>query len=97
MHSDSLLYDIARSVSAARSAEELTRNLLAVLETLTGLDSVYLTRVNPEKTTFEVIFARNTEPDSIEVAEGLRLPWQDTVCRRALAEGVRFTHAADAL
>lgn len=75
--------------SATLTRERLTRNLLAELERVTGLESTYLTRIDWDEAVQTITHARNT--GTIEVPEGLTVNWSDTVCRRALEQGVAYT------
>jgi EAL domain-containing protein (putative c-di-GMP-specific phosphodiesterase class I) len=61
--------------------EELVRGLLVELQRLTGLDSVYLTRVCWERSEQEVLFSRNS--GCITVRERLILPWPETLSQTA--------------
>ncbi|MDP9383894.1 MAG: bifunctional diguanylate cyclase/phosphodiesterase [Actinomycetota bacterium] len=69
--------------------ERLTRNLLAELQRLTGLETTYLTRIDWSAALQQITHSRNT--GTIDIAEGLRVDWSDTVCRRALEQGVTYT------
>ncbi|MGB9376997.1 MAG: EAL domain-containing protein [Mycobacteriales bacterium] len=70
---------------AASTLEEITRPLLAELERLTGLESTYLTEIHWLSDEQEVRYARNTA--TLQIPEGLRADWSDTLCRRVLLEG----------
>ena len=52
----------------------------------TGLASAYLTIVHEDDGVQEIRYARNTRTD-FEIPEGLVVPWEDTLCKRALDEG----------
>ncbi len=65
--------------------EALTRRVLNMLERLTGMESTYLTRIDHDAGVQQVLFARNSGELCID--EGLTVPWQETLCRRALEEG----------
>lgn len=86
---DNLLYRVAESVTAAHSLEQLARPLLEVLQGITGLESVYLTEVDEAAGEQRILFARNQ--GRLRIDEGLSVPWGDTLCRRALASGERYT------
>lgn len=83
------LEQLSESVSAARSVESLTRPLLEMLETVTGLESTYLTAVDEARGVQQVIYARNS--GTLQIPEGMTVPWSDTLCKRALEEGRSFT------
>ncbi|WP_343227552.1 sensor domain-containing diguanylate cyclase [Rhodanobacter sp. 7MK24] len=75
---------IAESLAHAGTLEELVRPLLELLEKVTGLESTYLTSIDIEAGLQHVLYARNTR--RLQIAEGLVVPWGDTLCRRALDE-----------
>lgn len=80
-----LLGEISEAVVAAQTIEQLTRPLLAMLERITGLESTYLTRIDLQAGVQSILFARNSR--NMQIPEGLTVPWEDTLCRRALEEG----------
>jgi diguanylate cyclase len=80
------LASVAGAVSAAHDVEQISRPLLDALHELTGLASSYLTVIHPEAGQQEIRFARNTRP-GFTIPEGLHVPWEDTLCKRALDEG----------
>lgn len=69
--------------------ERLIRNLLGELQRLTGLESTYLTSIDWANGEQHITHARNT--GTLNIPEELTVDWPDTVCRRALEEGVRYT------
>lgn len=69
--------------------QRLIDNLLAELQRLTGLESVYLTRIDWNAALQHVTHARNA--GTLNIAEGLVVDWGDTICRRALDQGVVYT------
>jgi diguanylate cyclase (GGDEF)-like protein/PAS domain S-box-containing protein len=80
---------VARAVEAGGDIDAMVRPLLAELAALTGLESAYLTRIDFDRGVQEVVVAHNAgEP---LVPEGIVVPWQDTLCRRALAGGPHAT------
>lgn len=85
---DNLLDQISETVSAARTLEELTRPLLEMLESVTGLESTYLTTIDLQHSVQSILYARNM--GGMQIPEGLSVPWDDTLCRRALNEGQPF-------
>lgn len=80
---------LAGSISRADSTEALVRPLLALLERLSGLESTYLTAVDEAAGLQHILFARNA--GSLSIPEGLSVPWDDTLCKRALDEGRAYT------
>ena len=81
---DQILSLLSETVPKARTLEELTRPLLALLSKATGMESTYLTTINLDEGTQHVEFARNV--GSMVIPEGLTVPWADTLCKRALEE-----------
>jgi diguanylate cyclase len=86
---DSLLSQVAETVSGAQDLETLTRPLLQLLETVTGLQSTYLTAVDEQAGFQRIVYSRNT--GRMQIPEGLEVPWGDTLCKRALEEGRAYT------
>jgi hypothetical protein len=76
---------------AARSGdlERLVRPVLSELGRLTELESTYLTLIDEAAGEQVILFARNA--GELQVAEGLHIPWEDTVCKRSIETGVRCT------
>ncbi|WP_052107838.1 GGDEF domain-containing protein [Aerolutibacter daejeonensis] len=87
--SSATLSQLADTVGHARTLEELVRPLLEVLEALTGMESTYFTLVDEAAGRQTVLFARNTQ--ALDIPESLSVPWDDTLCRRALDEGRAYT------
>ncbi|MCG5501320.1 GGDEF domain-containing protein [Ectothiorhodospira sp. B14B] len=56
--------------------------LLGILQRVTGLESVFLTRISMGTQT--VLFAHNT--DELQIVAGMSSPWEDTLCSRVLAD-----------
>lgn len=86
---DTTLARLADSVSLAEDLPSLTRPLLELLETVTGMESTYLTSVDEQRGEQHVLYARNTQ--ELQIPEGLTVPWGDTLCKRALDEGRPYT------
>ena len=80
-----LLDALPDAVGQADSLEELVRPLLELLETVTGLESTYLTTIDAEAGYQRILYARNTR--RLKVPEGMSVLWEDTLCKRALDEG----------
>ena len=74
---------------SAANQERLTRTLLAELQRVTGLETTYLTRIDWDEALQHITHARNT--GTIEIPEGLTVDWSNTVCRRALEQGITYT------
>ncbi|MDH1262103.1 GGDEF domain-containing protein [Pseudomonas sp. GD03944] len=81
---DQLLSFLTETVPKAQTVEQLTRPLLALLGRITGMESTYLTTIDTEQGIQRVEFARNT--GEMAIPEGLVVPWEDTLCKRALDE-----------
>jgi diguanylate cyclase len=84
-----ILGRLADSVSHARTLEELVRPLLELLEGVTGLESTYLTTIDGHAGVQHVLFARNSR--RLQIPEGLDVPWEGTLCKRALEEECAYT------
>ena len=69
--------------------EAVIRPLLRLLEEVTGLHSTYFTLIDEAGGVQRIVYARNS--GSLEIPEGLSVPWEDTLCRRAILEGRRYT------
>ncbi|MGE6180628.1 diguanylate cyclase [Aeromonas salmonicida] len=82
---DTILQALSLQVTAARDLESLTRPLLEMLETVTGLESTYLTQIDLEQSAQHILYARNSA--ALQIPEGGSVDWSDTLCRRALDEG----------
>ena len=83
------MVQMAERVPAARTLEELARPLLEMLQTVTGLESTYLTTIDEAGGVQHVLFANNSS--QMQIPEGLTVPWGDTLCKRALDEGRPYT------
>jgi diguanylate cyclase len=82
---DPVLAKLSDTLPAAHSIEQLTRPLLEMLGTATGLESTYLATIDLDAGEQHVRYARNT--GAMQIPEGLTVPWSDTLCKRALDEG----------
>ncbi len=86
---EALLAQLAGSVANATDLESMTRPLLELLETVTGMESTYLTSIDEAAGLQHIQFSRNTR--QMKIPEGLSVPWGDTLCKRALDEGRPYT------
>lgn len=84
------LADLAAHVVGARDLESLTRPMLQLLEKVTGLETTYLTAIDEVAGTQTILYSSSSE--QLVIPEGLTVPWGDTLCRRALSEGLYFTN-----
>lgn len=82
---DPILAGLSTSLPQAKSVEQLTRPLLEMLGSVTGLESTYLTSIDLKADLQHVRYARNV--GDLQIPEGLSVPWGDTLCKRALDEG----------
>lgn len=82
---DPILAELSTTLPAAKSVEQLTRPLLDMLGAVTGLESTYLTSIDLKADLQHVRYARNV--GELQIPEGLSVPWDDTLCKRALDEG----------
>jgi diguanylate cyclase len=87
---DKIFSLLSSAVPAADSLEQLTRPLLDMLGTVTGYESTYLTTIDLDIGVQHVEFARNA--GTMQIPEGMDVPWADTLCKRALDEGRTFTN-----
>ncbi len=87
---DPVLDRLIDVVAGAEDLEEQVRPLLELLQSVTGLESTYLTAVHVDRDEQEILYARNVEPERLEIPEGLHVPWGNALCKRALDEGTPF-------
>lgn len=80
---------LADSISHAHTLEQLVRPLLELLQAVTGLESTYLTTIDGDAGVQHVLFARNSR--RLQIPEGLSVPWEGTLCKRALEEECAYT------
>ncbi|MBB6577307.1 diguanylate cyclase [Comamonas odontotermitis] len=81
---DTLLSQLAHTVSEAHKLEDLARPMLEMLQKLTQLESTYLTHIDLNEGMQHVLYASNTQ--RLYIPEGLSVAWEDTLCKRALEE-----------
>ena len=85
----SIVQRLSQTVTSSQTMPALTVPLLEIMVEVTNLDSAYLTTVDEERGVQNVIHALNT--GSLIIPEGLEVPWNDTLCKRALEEGRTYT------
>lgn len=90
--SDKFVGLLSATLVEAENIEQLVRPLLVLLQRVTQLHSVYLTQVHHDAAQQEILFSLNSQ--TMEIPEGLSVPWEDTLCRRALEQGQAFTDDA---
>lgn len=84
-----LLSFLSETVPKAQNLEQLARPLLTLLGQVTGMECTYLTTIDLERGMQRVEFARNV--GVMQIPEGLDVPWDDTLCKRALEEQRTFS------
>ncbi|ROO24750.1 hypothetical protein SAOR_14175 [Salinisphaera orenii MK-B5] len=84
---DEVLEQLATAVESD-DLEALVRPFLSILERVSGLESTYMTRIDTDRGIQDILFARNS--GDLTVAEGLTVPWGDTLCKRALEDDVTW-------
>lgn len=89
MNTDSVLDRIVDIVADSDDIEDLVRPFLRVIESLTGLESTYLTTVDRERDVQTILFSHNTT--RLDIPEGLQVQWSDTLCQRSIEEGRSYT------
>jgi diguanylate cyclase len=87
---DHVLDRLIEVVVDADDFEAHVRPQLALLASLTGLETTYLTTVDLVREEQVIRFAHHRAPDDVRVPEGWRVPWGDSLCKRALDEGLPF-------
>jgi len=90
---DALLDHLSSTVTSANTLEELTRPLLEMLESITGMESTYLTTIDLQHSVQHILYAGNAS--TMQMPEGLSVAWEDTLCKRALDDGQPFANDVD--
>ena len=85
---DAILDKLAAAVSDSEDLESLVRPLLGLLESITGMESTYLTMIDLQRNVQHIVFSRNVK--AMNIPEGLEVPWGDTLCKRAIDESRPF-------
>lgn len=89
MNTESVLDRIVDIVADGEDVEDLVRPFLRIIESLTGLESTYLTSVDRERGVQTILFSHNTA--RLDIPEGLQVQWNDTLCQRSIEEGRGYT------
>jgi diguanylate cyclase len=87
--SSNLLGALAATLAHAHTLEALARPLLELLQTVTGMESAYLTRLDEPAGVLHIVYARNSH--RLTIPEGLSTPWADTLSKRALDQRRFYT------
>jgi len=88
--SDILLARVSQTLATEQSLESLVRQLLEMLEMVTNMESTYLTRIDNASRLQQIVYARNSS--ELQIPEGFSLPWDDTLCKRAVEEEHFFSN-----
>lgn len=88
--SDIILARVSQTLATEQSLESLVRQLLEMLEIVTQMESTYLTRVDDESRLQHVMYARNSS--NLQIPEGHSLPWNDSLCKRAIDDDCYFSN-----
>ncbi len=87
--SENLIERISMALGSEKTLEGFVRQLLEMLQLVTDMESTYLTHIDDVAGFQHVRYVRNTQ--EMQIPEGLTVPWQDTLCKRAMEDGRRFT------
>ncbi|TZF87542.1 sensor domain-containing diguanylate cyclase [Cognatilysobacter lacus] len=85
------LAHLAELVSGARTGEDLVRPLLRLMVHSTGMQAALLTEPDESPGMQRVAYVHD---EGIGIAEGLCIPWTDTLCKRAFDEGRLYVQCA---
>jgi len=88
MNEFAFLDRLADVVPEADHLDSLVPALLELLQSITGLESAYLTRVDEAHGTQTVLFSSNADEQHFSIPQGLVVPWDDSLCKRALEESL---------
>nr|BFE70165.1 hypothetical protein GCM10020092_034660 [Actinoplanes digitatis] len=75
---------LAQAVAGGHDLQALTRPLLQLLHEVTGLESTYLTLLDPVSDGLLLAYTHNT--GGLHIPEGVTVAWQDSLCRRSIDE-----------
>ena len=90
MDMDPFLDKLVAAVADSEDLESLVRPLLGLLESITGMESTYLTMIDTEQNVQRIVYARNTR--ALTIPEGTCVPWGDTLCKRAIDENKMYVN-----
>ena len=80
---------LAPDAPDSEGLDRLARPLLELFEQLTGLETTFITAIDWEAQSQDVLIARNT--GELTVPEGSTVPWADSMCRWAFLNGTAYT------
>jgi EAL domain-containing protein (putative c-di-GMP-specific phosphodiesterase class I)/CheY-like chemotaxis protein len=76
---------VSTTLTGRGTLEAVSRPLLTEVCRMTGLESAYLTRIDKEAGTQEVVYVNNV--GDLQIPEGVVIDWNDTICKYALDRG----------
>ena len=88
--SDFILARVTQTLANEHSLETLVRQLLEMLELVTRMESTYLTRIDFDAQRQLIMYAHNSS--EMQIPEGFSVPWNDSLCKRALDERCLFSN-----
>ncbi|MGU3412256.1 diguanylate cyclase domain-containing protein [Enterobacteriaceae bacterium C23F] len=88
--SDIILARVSQTLATEQSLESLVRQLLEMLELVTHMESTYLTKIDNASRLQHIVYARNSS--EMQIPEGFAVPWDDTLCKRAVVEEHYFSN-----
>lgn len=75
---------LANLVVDTRDIQSLVPPMLEILEAISGMESTYLTAIDADNGVQTILFSHNT--GKLDIPAGLAVPWDDTLCKRAIDE-----------
>ncbi|MFG6654437.1 sensor domain-containing diguanylate cyclase [Scandinavium sp. M-37] len=88
--SDIILARVSQTLATEQTLESLVRQLLEMLELVTHMESTYLTKIDNATRLQHIVYARNSS--QMQIPEGFSVPWDDTLCKRAVEEQHYFSN-----
>lgn len=88
--SDIILARVSQTLATEQSLESLVRQLLEMLELVTHMESTYLTKIDNATRLQHIVYARNSR--EMQIPEGFAVPWDETLCKRAVEEQHYFSN-----
>ncbi len=81
---DPVLENLASAVADSEDLESLVRPLLEILQSITGLESTYLTEIHSGEGVQKILFSHNEQ--GLQIPEGRSVEWDDSLCQRAIRD-----------
>lgn len=88
--SDFILARVTQTLANEHSLETLVRRLLEMLEMITRMESIYLTRIDFDAQRQQILYAHNSS--EMQIPEGFSVTWNDSLCKRALDDRCVFSN-----